>query len=76
MYLIPRRVLNPVEWDHVAVVGKRHVEVCKHLGFIPIKVGGVSQLTRDTSEERRRPSLMTRGGRALVGRRHCVVISK
>ena len=48
-----RRVLDPVEWDHVMVVGFGHIKACKHLGLIAVQVGGVSQLTRDTGEERR-----------------------
>ena len=75
-HLIPRRVLDPVEWDHVVVVGLGHVKACKDLGFILIQIGGVSQLMRDTGEERSRSCSMMRGGRALARRQHCVVISR
>ena len=75
MYLIPGRVFDPVEWDHIMVVDKGHIETSKYLGLIDIEIGGVSQLMGDMGKERRRLSLMTRR-RALAGGRHRVVISK
>ena len=73
-HLVPRRVLDPVEWDHIAVVGLGHIKVCKHLGLVGVQIGSVSQLTRDTGEKRR-GSCNTRRGRVLARGRHCVVIS-
>ena len=49
-----RRVLDPVEWDHVTVVGLGHIETCKDLSLVGVQVGRVSQLTRNTGKERRR----------------------
>ena len=65
-YLVPRRVLDLVEGDHVTVVSESHVETSKYLSLIIVQVGGVSQLTRDMGEKRRRLSLTTRR-RALAG---------
>ena len=72
-YLVPRRVLDLVEWDHVAVVGLGHIKVCKHLGLVAVQISSISQSTRDTGEERRKLCGTMRGGRALVRGRHCVV---
>ena len=73
-FLVPRRVLDPVEWDHGTVVGSSHIEACKHLGLVAVQVCGVSQLTRDTDEERRQSYSMMR--RRLAGGWHHVVMSK
>ena len=75
MYLVPRRVLGPVEWDHVTVVGKSHVEMSKDFRLVLVQVGGVSQLTRDMGEKRRR-LCSTMRGRALARGWHCVVMSE
>ena len=75
MYLAPRRVLSPVEWDHITMVSRSHIEACEHLGFVVVQVSGISQLVRDMGKERRRSSLTTRGRRWTRGW-HCVVISK
>ena len=72
MYLTPRRVLDPVEWDHITMVGKSHIEACKHLGFVVVQISGVSQLTRDMGKKRRRSTLTT-GGRRQTRGWHCVV---
>ena len=71
-HLIPRRVLDPVEWDHIMVVGLGHIKARKHLGLVVVQIGGVSQLTRDMGEERRRSCGTTRGRRKLTRGRHCV----
>ena len=57
------------------VVTLGHIEACKHLGLVGVQIGSVSQLTRDTGEERRRLCSMTRRGRALARGQHCVMIS-
>ena len=75
-YLVPRRVLNPVEWDHITMVSESHIKTGKHLSLIIVQVGGVSQLTRDVGKKGRGSSLMMRGGRTLVGGWHCVRISE
>ena len=69
----PRGLLNPVEWDHVTVVGLGHIEACKHLGFVAVQVGGVSQLARDMGKERRRLCSTMRGRRRVTRGWHCVV---
>ena len=73
-YLVPRRVLDPVEWDHITVVSSSHIEACKDLGLVAIQVGGVPQLTRDVGKKGGRTSLTTRR-RVLARGRHCVRIS-
>ena len=35
-YLVSRRVLSPVEWDHVMVVGESHIETSEYLGLIVV----------------------------------------
>ena len=72
-HLVPRGILDPVEWDHIAVVGLGHIEVGKYLGFVAVQVSSISQLARDTCEERGRLCSTTRGGRRLTRGWHCVV---
>ena len=74
-YLVPRRVLDSVEWDHIMVVSESHIEACKHLSLVIVQVGGISQLMRDMGEKRRRSSLTMRGRRLMRGQ-HCVVIGE
>ena len=74
-YLVPRRVLDPVERDHIMVVKLSHVEACKDLGLVLVQVGGISQLARDMGEKGRDASLTMRRGRTTRGQ-HCVVINE